>query len=207
MKVSKDIILCEAIIDALTFWCAGFRNVTASYGVGGFTSDHLEAFKKCGIEKVFIAYDRDKAGDTAADELSQKLIGEGFECFRVLFPRNMDANEYGLKMQPASKAFELVLKNAIWIGKGKRENIEISESSPIPEAGNRPEPKAATKGKNISEENASLESVSQPSTPEEKPFEKPQEPEMLSQPSEEQEAIFHLAAKETTEPTPSRTSD
>ena len=27
---SKEIILCESIIDALTFWCAGFRNVTAS---------------------------------------------------------------------------------------------------------------------------------------------------------------------------------
>ena len=30
---SKDIILCEALIDAMTFWCAGYRQVTASYGV------------------------------------------------------------------------------------------------------------------------------------------------------------------------------
>jgi DNA primase len=37
---SKDVILCEALIDALTFWCAGFRNVTASYGTNGFTADH-----------------------------------------------------------------------------------------------------------------------------------------------------------------------
>jgi DNA primase len=35
---SKDIILCEALIDALTFWVAGYRNVTASYGVNGFTA-------------------------------------------------------------------------------------------------------------------------------------------------------------------------
>jgi DNA primase catalytic core len=27
---SKEIILCEALIDALTFWCAGYRNVTAT---------------------------------------------------------------------------------------------------------------------------------------------------------------------------------
>jgi DNA primase len=32
-----EIILCEALIDALTFWCAGYRNVTASYGIEGFT--------------------------------------------------------------------------------------------------------------------------------------------------------------------------
>ena len=40
---SKEIILCEALIDALTFWVAGHRNVTASYGVNGFTADHRAA--------------------------------------------------------------------------------------------------------------------------------------------------------------------
>jgi DNA primase len=44
LAVSKEIILCEALIDALTFWCADYRNVTASYGVNGFTNDHREAF-------------------------------------------------------------------------------------------------------------------------------------------------------------------
>jgi DNA primase len=45
---SKEIILCEALIDALTFWVAGIRNVTASYGVNGFTADHRAAFEKHG---------------------------------------------------------------------------------------------------------------------------------------------------------------
>ena len=62
LQVSKEIILCEALIDALTFWCAGFRNVTASYGVGGFTDDHRAAFRKHGVQRVWIAYDRDEAG-------------------------------------------------------------------------------------------------------------------------------------------------
>ena len=43
LEASQEIILCESLIDALTFWCAGFRNVTASYGVGGFTEDHSAA--------------------------------------------------------------------------------------------------------------------------------------------------------------------
>ena len=30
LAASKEIILCEALIDALTFWCAGLRNVTAA---------------------------------------------------------------------------------------------------------------------------------------------------------------------------------
>ena len=29
---SKELILCESIIDALSFWCAGYRNVTTAYG-------------------------------------------------------------------------------------------------------------------------------------------------------------------------------
>ncbi len=42
---SKEIILCESLIDALTFWCAGYRHVTAAYGVEGFT-----AAQPCGIQ-------------------------------------------------------------------------------------------------------------------------------------------------------------
>ena len=32
---SETVILCEALIDALTFWCAGLSNVTSAFGVGG----------------------------------------------------------------------------------------------------------------------------------------------------------------------------
>ena len=66
LEASEEIILCESLIDALTFWCAGFRNVTASYGVSGFTDDHRAAFRKYDTRKVIIAYDRDEAGETAA---------------------------------------------------------------------------------------------------------------------------------------------
>jgi DNA primase len=38
-KASKEVILCEALIDALTFWVHGLRNVTAAYGVSGFTQE------------------------------------------------------------------------------------------------------------------------------------------------------------------------
>ena len=73
LVASKEIILCESIIDALTFWCAGFRNVTASYGVNGFTEDHQAAFQKHGMQQVWIAYDRDEAGDAAAERLKEEL--------------------------------------------------------------------------------------------------------------------------------------
>ena len=118
LAASKEIILCEALIDALTFWCAGYRNVTASYGVEGFTDDHLQAFKAHGTERVLIAYDRDDAGERAALKLADVLMAEGIECYRVQFPKGMDANDYALKLKPAEKSLGLAIRKALWMGKG-----------------------------------------------------------------------------------------
>jgi DNA primase len=118
LATSKEIILCESLIDAMTFWCAGYRHVTAAYGVHGFTDEMLAAFQQHDTQRVLIAFDRDEAGNTAAEALAEKLTEAGIECFRVLFPKGMDANEYALRMQPATKALGLVLRNAQWMGKG-----------------------------------------------------------------------------------------
>ncbi|MEO8387934.1 toprim domain-containing protein, partial [Polaromonas sp.] len=119
LQASKEIILCESIIDALTFWCAGYRNVTTAYGVEGFTDELLSAFKAHGTQRVLIAYDRDDAGERAAAKLAERLMGEGMECFRIQFPKGMDANEYALKVTPATKSLGLLIRQAVWLGKGK----------------------------------------------------------------------------------------
>ena len=118
-KDSKETILCEALIDALTFWCQGFRNVTAAYGVEGFTADHLDAFRRYGTERVLIAFDRDEAGDRAAVKLAEKLRAQGIACYRIQFPKGLDANAYALKVQPAAKALGLLIRTAEWMGNGK----------------------------------------------------------------------------------------
>jgi DNA primase len=61
-----EVILTEALIDAMTFWQAGYRNVTSAYGIEGMTSDHIAAFKRHGIARVLIAFDRDDAGERGA---------------------------------------------------------------------------------------------------------------------------------------------
>jgi len=111
-RASKEIILCEALIDALTFWCAGYRHVTSSYGANGFTSEMLEAMKAYGIERVLIAYDRDDKSEPAAKRLAAKLGAEGISCFRVLFPKGMDANEYACHVKPPAKSLGLLLRSA-----------------------------------------------------------------------------------------------
>jgi DNA primase len=127
---TREIILCEALIDALTFWCAGYHNVTASYGIEGFTADHLTAFKHHHIERVLIAYDRDEAGDRAAEKLAKQLMAEGLDCYRILFPKGMDANEYALKVTPAGKSLGLAIRKAQWLGQGEAKPTHTVVSTP-----------------------------------------------------------------------------
>ena len=119
LAASKEVILCEALIDALTFWCAGYRNVTSAYGAGVFPDDMLGAMKRHGTQRVLIAFDRDEPGDKGAAEVTERLIGAGIEAWRVEFPKGMDANEYALKVQPATKALGVAVRKAVWLGKGK----------------------------------------------------------------------------------------
>ena len=136
LMASDEIILCESLIDALTFWCAGFRNVTCAYGIEGFTADHMEAFLLHGIRRVYIAYDSDDAGNHAADALSRKLIAEEMECYRIRFPKGMDANEYALKVESAKDGFDLLIRNAEWIGGTQSRDIG-NDVSKIPPSNSR----------------------------------------------------------------------
>jgi DNA primase catalytic core len=183
--VSKEIIVCEALIDALTFWVAGYRNVTASYGVNGFTADHRSAFEKYGTERVYIAYDRDEAGNNAAAKLAEELIEMGIECFRVLFPKEMDVNAYALKVQPASKSLGVLLNKSEWLGKGQRPEPRTLEPVIVAEPVIEPEPGAAAEP---AEEQAAKETI----------IEVTPEPELspaASIPIEIEEQVLPLAAE------------
>jgi DNA primase catalytic core len=116
LAASREVVVCESLIDALSFWCHGQRHVTAAYGVGGFTAEHLAAFKDHGVERVLIAYDSDDAGDRAAARLADRLGGEGVECLRVLFGAGMDANALITSVDDPAGALAEVLAAAVRIG-------------------------------------------------------------------------------------------
>jgi DNA primase len=115
---SREVILCEALIDALTFWTHGFKNVTTAYGVEGFTEEILDALVLAKTERVLIAFDRDEAGERGAAKAAERLMARGVGCRRVLFPHGQDANEYARKVQPADKALAVLLNAAAWLGNG-----------------------------------------------------------------------------------------
>jgi len=126
---TDEIILCECIIDALTFWRWGFRHVTCSYGTNGFTDEILQALIDNKVKRVLIAYDRDEAGNTAAEKLAPTLLENGIDAFRILLPKNMDVNQYALQVTPAQKSLALVIRKAEWLGNGKppERQLELTE--------------------------------------------------------------------------------
>jgi DNA primase len=118
LEQSDEIILCEAVIDALTFWANGFRNVTCLFGTEGFTDELWQAMRR--VRRVRLAYDADDAGERSAQRDAQRFGAHGIEVYRVKFPWGMDANEYAGKVKPAARSLGLLLNCAAWQGTGAR---------------------------------------------------------------------------------------
>ncbi len=182
-QAEREIILCEALIDALTFWCAGFRNVTSSYGVEGFTEELAAAMKAHQTAKVLIAYDRDEAGNRAAEKLAAELGRTGVEVFRVLFPKGMDANEYACTVKPAARSFEAAIRGAMWMAGTRPVAVPeaiaeepLEEEAPlVPEPGPECGVSAAPVAEEGPEPEASPEpELEAPPAPEAKPAPKPE---------------------------------
>ena len=137
LKAYEEIILCESIIDALTFWVAGYRNVTCTFGTNGFTDELFDAIQNSDIRRILIAFDNDNAGNHSADELAKKLNAIGIDAFRVKFPSGQDANEYASKLkmgrdngEPGHASLGLAIRNAEWIANGDKTEPKISTVTP-----------------------------------------------------------------------------
>ncbi|CAG76290.1 DnaG primase-like protein [Pectobacterium atrosepticum SCRI1043] len=136
LVASKSVILCESLIDAMSFWVAGYRNVTAAYGVNGFTDEMRQAFIRHSVKQVLIAFDNDTAGDDGAVKLASALAADGITPFRVVFPAGMDANEYLCKVSEPEVAFRAVVEGAMAMGEAVRAE---PESEPETAAVSQPE--------------------------------------------------------------------
>jgi hypothetical protein len=100
--------------------------------VNGFTEEMFEAMKACGTTRVLIAYDRDEAGDAASAKLAARLGATSIACYRVLFPRMMDANDYAKKVEPAAQSLGVLLKSAEWMTGPKLGMIDLAPPPPPP---------------------------------------------------------------------------
>jgi len=116
LRGQREWLVCEALIDALTFWCAGFRNVTAAYGVNGFTPAHWQLLDECKPERVILCFDNDDAGNAAAAKLAEQLATKGVRVLRAKLPPGQDVNDVACAAKNAQSALAVVLEQATPMG-------------------------------------------------------------------------------------------
>jgi len=105
-KRSQTIILTESIIDALTLYDQGFKNVMPIYGVNGLIDDHLLFFNRK-IKEAYLVFDADDAGRKAAESVSMQLKEKEIISNIVELPAK-DVNVYFKRHTP--EEFEDLLK-------------------------------------------------------------------------------------------------
>jgi Toprim-like len=93
-RSSKEVVLTESVLDALSFHQAGVSTAIPIYGTNGFTGDHLDLLKREGVARVVLALDGDLAGRKATASLKEKLTALGIAVRVMGYPPNVkDANE------------------------------------------------------------------------------------------------------------------
>lgn len=112
-KRDKEIILTEAVIDALTLMAAGIGNAIPCYGVNGLTDDHLGLFKQQGIERIRICFDNDNAGRRGREAVAARLQEEGFTTEWLNLPEGQDINSFFLLTAGAGELFASLLAPAV----------------------------------------------------------------------------------------------
>jgi DNA primase catalytic core len=108
VKRSQSIILTESIIDALTLYDQGFKNVVPVYGVNGLIDDHLSLFHRR-IKEVYLCFDADEAGKQGAEAVALRLKEKEIACHIITLPVK-DVNLFFKRHTP--EEFETLLKQA-----------------------------------------------------------------------------------------------
>lgn len=93
----KDVVIVEGEIDALSYYEAGIKNVVSVPNGASLQRNNLDYLDNCidyftDKEKIYIAVDKDDAGQSLQKELIRRLGAE--ICYLVYFDGKKDANEF-----------------------------------------------------------------------------------------------------------------
>ena len=129
-KVSQTIFITEAIIDALSLYQVGIREVVSLFGTNGLTDDHIKYMKDTLTKEVILALDNDDSGKTATERIAGELSRElGIVCKTLTLPDGIkDINEWLLKGMTKDD----VLKNVGEITSLPSEKPKVPRDDPVP---------------------------------------------------------------------------
>jgi DNA primase catalytic core len=98
LRSYNEVILTESIIDAMSVYQAGCKNVIPLYGINGLTQDHINLLKEYQTKKILLLLDADEQGRKAARTIKDTLESSLDAVASIAeLPDNEDANSYLLK--------------------------------------------------------------------------------------------------------------
>jgi DNA primase catalytic core len=117
VKRSPSLILAESLIDALTLYGAGFKDVVPCWGVNGLTEDHVAHLARHKTKEVYVCFDRDDAGEKAAEKITGQLKEKGIAAYAMHLPAGdvagkVDVNSFFATVPEAAAAFQRLLREA-----------------------------------------------------------------------------------------------
>ena len=90
LKSSSKIYLTEGVLEAISFWQAGLREVTCLHGLSGIPADLKELFKRHKTREVVLCLDGDQAGRQAQPRLQETLESLGLVVSSLKLPDEQD---------------------------------------------------------------------------------------------------------------------
>lgn len=93
LKSSQRLYVTESVLDALSLWQAGLREVTCLHGLSGLPADLKELMKRHKTRQVVLCLDGDAAGQAALPRLTELLTGFDVEVQSIKLPGGKDPNE------------------------------------------------------------------------------------------------------------------
>lgn len=105
----SKVILCESILDALTFHSHGIENAIAVYSAGGLKPEFVRQLGDSSVRKVMIAYDSDEAGDKGAAKAGKALRSDGILAYRLGLAKGMDVNAVAVQADKPAETLEGLL--------------------------------------------------------------------------------------------------
>lgn len=88
---SRDVIICEGEIDAMTYRSLGFNALSVPFGCGNFDWLDFEYDRIMYYDNILISFDNDNAGKKATNEILTRI---GIDKIKVINLELKDANEY-----------------------------------------------------------------------------------------------------------------
>jgi len=92
----NSLIVVEGIFDALNLMDKGCYNVISAFGTHSLLKTYeekLSHFKILGVNKFYIMFDGDKAGQLAGKKLESVLNANGFNAETIELPENIDPGD------------------------------------------------------------------------------------------------------------------